>query len=159
MAKGTLPHVEYSCKISRLGTFSFFSLCIIKCCQLLLLVLFFNVILIFFPLCKGDSNNATQVNESIDLLKLSLEKNDHGFIRLRDNKTTDVENEGTSAKRKTTNSSLPLATSATNIKDEAAIHMLLACKRNVILFYFYRTGVFSLAAESQQASEKQLGEF
>ena len=92
-------------------------------------------------------------------MKLSLEKNDHGFIRLRDNKTTDVKDEGTSAKGNTAKSSLPLATSATNIKDEAAVHMLLACKRNVLLFYFFRAGLFSLAAERQQASEKQLGEF
>ena len=114
---------------------------------------------LFFNLCQGDSNNATQVNESVDSLKLSLEKNDHGFIRLRDNKTTDVKDEGTSAKGNTAKSSLPLATSATNIKDEAAVHMLLACKRNVLLFYFFRAGLFSLAAERQQASEKQLGEF
>ncbi|XP_044162814.1 dihydroxyacetone phosphate acyltransferase-like isoform X1 [Acropora millepora] len=104
----------------------------------------------------GDSNNATQVNESVDSLKLSLEKNDHGFIRLRDNKTTDVKDEGTSAKGNTAKSSLPPAASATNIKDEAAVHMLLACKRNVLLFYFFRAGLFSLAAERQQASEKQL---
>ena len=41
MAKGTLPHVEYSCKISRLGTFSFFFFALFK---LMLLVVVVGVI-------------------------------------------------------------------------------------------------------------------
>lgn len=95
------------------------------------------------------------VNKSLDFLKTSLEKTADGIVKIRDYKT----NENGGVTRTATNGSLPLATSATNIKDEAAIHMLLACKRNVILFHFFRTGMFSLAARTQRASEKHLGQF
>lgn len=106
------------------------------------------------PVIAGDSNDVAVVNESIDLLKSSLEKNEHGFVKVRNNGT--VQNEGDCAQGKSSNSALPLASSAANIKDEAAIHMLLACRRNVILSHFFRTGVFSLAAQRQQASQKHL---
>ena len=111
----------------------------------------------FYFFYQGDSNDVAVVNESIDLLKSSLEKNEHGFVKVRNNGT--VQNEGDCAQGKSSNSALPLASSAANIKDEAAIHMLLACRRNVILSHFFRTGVFSLAAQRQQASQKHLGEF
>lgn len=97
------------------------------------------------------------VNESIDFLKSSLEKTGSGFVKLRDYQTTEGEGSGTLGA--TANSSVPLAKSVTNVKDEAAIHMLLACKRNVILFHFFRTGMFSLAAYRQRASEINLCEF
>ena len=96
------------------------------------------------------------MNESIDFLKSSLEKTESGFVKLRDYQT--AEGDGSSTQGATANSSVPLAKSVTNVKDEAAIHMLLACKRNVILFHFFRTGMFSLAANKQRASEIYLGE-
>lgn len=95
------------------------------------------------------------VNESINFLKSSLEKTENGFVKIRDNKAT--ENSKQSAPGKGTNNGAHLDHSATNIKDEAAMHMLLACKRNVILYDFFRIGMFSLAAHKQPSSEKQLG--
>lgn len=109
---------------------------------------------VFLP-CQGDSNNAVLVNESIDFLKSSLEKTESGLVKIRD---INAAENGRETVPRTADSSLPLATSATNIKDKAAIHMLLACKRNVILFHFYRTGMFSLAAHKQRSPEKHLGE-
>ena len=91
------------------------------------------------------------MNDSIDFLKSSLEKTENGFVKLRDYNTNESET--------TANRSVHLARPATDIKDGAAIHMLLACKRNVILFHFFRTGMFSLAAHRQRASEINLGEF
>ena len=110
-----------------------------------------------FVLHQGDSNNVALVDESIDFLKSSLEKTESGFVKLRDDKT--AENEEKTVTRTAANNSLLLAASATNIKDEAALHMMLACKRNVILFHFFRTGMFSLAAHKQTAPEKHLGEW
>jgi len=111
-------------------------------------------LVVFFH--QGDPNNVAVVNKSLDFLKTSLEKTEDGIVKIRGYKTNE---NGEDVPRTATNGSLPLATSATNIKDEAAIHMLLACKRNVILFHFFRTGMFSLAARKQRASEKHLGQF
>ena len=116
------------------------------------------LVLTFFStefLTPGDSNNGALVNESINFLKSSLEKTENGFVKIRDNKAT--ENSKQSAPEKGTNDGAHLDHSATNIKDEAAMHMLLACKRNVILYDFFRIGMFSLAAHKQPSSEKQLG--
>lgn len=95
------------------------------------------------------------VNESVNFLKSSLEKTENGFVKIRDNKAS--YNREQTPPGKAANNGAHLHTSATNIKDEAAMHMLLACKRNVILYDFFRTGVFSLAAHKQPSSEKQLG--
>ena len=95
------------------------------------------------------------VSESIDFLKSSLEKTENGFVKIRDNKVNESGVQSTPGKA--ANSSVHLDTSVTNIKDEAATHMLLACKRNVILFHFFRPGMLSLAAHKRQTSEKQLG--
>lgn len=95
------------------------------------------------------------VNESVNFLKSSLEKTENGFVKIRDNKAS--YNREQTPPGKAANNGAHLHTSATNIKDEAAKHMLLACKRNVILYDFFRTGVFSLAAHKQPSSEKQLG--
>lgn len=95
------------------------------------------------------------MNESIDFLKSSLEKTKDGFVRIRD-----IETNGDGAPStpgQAAKNGVHLATSATNIKDKAAIHMLLACKRNVILFDFFRTGMLSLAAHKQRSPEKHLG--
>ena len=96
------------------------------------------------------------VNESINFLKSSLEKTENGFVKIRDNKASENREQSTRG-GKAANNGGHLHTSATNIKDEAAMHMLLACKRNVILYDFFRTGVFSLAAQKQPSSEKHLG--
>ena len=112
----------------------------------------------FFPfefLSPGDSNNVALVNESINFLKSSLEKTENGFIKIRDNRATENRVQGTPGKA--TNNGTHLNHSAANIKDEAAMHMLLACKRNVILYDFFRIGMFSLAANKQPSSEKHLG--
>lgn len=107
----------------------------------------------FLP--PGDSNNVALVNESIDFLKSSLEKTENGFVKIRDNKASESRVQGTPGQA--TNNDTHLSHSATNIKDEAAMHVLLACKRNVILYDFFRIGMFSLAAHKQPSSEKQLG--
>ena len=107
----------------------------------------------FLP--PGDSNNVALVSESINFLKSSLEKTENGFVKIRDNKAS--ENKEPSTPGKATNDGTHLDHSATNIKDEAAMHMLLACKRNVILYNFFRIGMFSLAAHKQPSSEKHLG--
>ena len=95
------------------------------------------------------------VNESINFLKSALEKTENGFVKIRDNKAS--ENREQSAAGKATDNTTHLNHTATNIKDEAAVHMLLACKRNVILYDFFRIGMFSLAAHKQPSSEKHLG--
>ena len=95
------------------------------------------------------------VNESINFLKSSLEKTENGFVKIRDNKASENREQGTPGKA--SNKGTQLSHSATNIKDEAAMHMLLACKRNVILYDFFRIGMFSLAAHKQPSSEKHLG--
>ena len=95
------------------------------------------------------------VNESIDFLKSSLEKTENGFVKIRDNRARENRVPGTPTKA--TNNGAHLNHSATNIKDEAAVHMMLACKRNVILYDFFRIGMFSLAANKQPSSEKHLG--
>ena len=100
---------------------------------------------------KGDSNNVVLVDESIDFLKSSLEKTESGFVRIKECQTT-------GDKERTVPGTAATNSPARNIKDEAALHMLLACKRNVLLFHFFRTGMFSLAAQRQSASEKHLGE-
>ena len=97
----------------------------------------------------------TVVKESINFLKSSLEITESGFVKIRDYKTNEIG--GQSNPGKAASRSVDLKTSATNIKDEAAVHMLLACKRNVILFDFFRPGMFSLAANKQPSSEKQFG--
>lgn len=95
------------------------------------------------------------VNESIELLKSSVEKTKDGFVRIRDITTNAIE--GPSSSGQAAKKGEHLANSVRNVKDEAAIHMLLACKRNVILCDFFRTGLFSLSAHKQPSSEKQLG--
>jgi len=116
------------------------------------------LVLIFFPtefLPPGDSNNVALVSESINFLKSSLEKTENGLVKIRGNKAS--ENREQTAPGKAANNSTHLNHPATNIKDEAAMHMLLACKRNVILYDFFRIGMFSLAAHNQPSSEKHLG--
>jgi len=102
----------------------------------------------------GDSNNVALVSESINFLKSSLEKTENGLVKIRGNKAS--ENREQTAPGKAANNSTHLNHPATNIKDEAAMHMLLACKRNVILYDFFRIGMFSLAAHNQPSSEKHL---
>lgn len=97
----------------------------------------------------GDSNNVVLVDESIDFLKSSLEKTESGFVRIKECQTI-------GDKERTVPGTAATNSPARNIKDEAALHMLLACKRNVLLFHFFRTGMFSLAAQRQSASEKHL---
>ena len=105
----------------------------------------------FFFSMPGDSNNVVLVDESIDFLKSSLEKTESGFVRIKECQTI-------GDKERTVPGAAATNSPARNIKDEAALHMLLACKRNVLLFHFFRTGMFSLAAQRQSASEKHLGE-
>ena len=100
---------------------------------------------------QGDSNNVVLVDESIDFLKSSLEKTESGLVRIKELQTT-------GDKERTVPGPTATSSPARNIKGEAALHMLLACKRNVLLFHFFRTGLFSLAAQTQAASEKHLGE-
>ena len=103
----------------------------------------------------GNTDSVVLVNESIELLKSSVEKTKDGFVRIRDITTNAIE--GPSSSGQAVKKGEHLANSVKNVKDEAAIHMLLACKRNVILCDFFRTGMFSLSAQKQPSSEKQLG--
>lgn len=102
----------------------------------------------------GNTDSVALVNESIDLLKSSLEKTKDGFVRIRDITANAID--GPSSSGQAAKKGEHLANSVRNVKDEAAIHMLLACKRNVILCDFFRTGMFSLSAHKQPSSEKQL---
>ena len=111
------------------------------------------IFLWFVDLVNTDS--VALVNESIDLLKSSLEKTKDGFVRIRDITANAID--GPSSSGQAAKKGENLANSVRNVKDEAAIHMLLACKRNVILCDFFRTGMFSLSAHKQPSSEKQLG--
>ena len=118
-----------------------------KCTDLKLIFLWFVDL--------GNTDSVALVNESIDLLKSSLEKTKDGFVRIRDITANAID--GPSSSGQAAKKGEHLANSVRNVKDEAAIHMLLACKRNVILCDFFRTGMFSLSAHKQPSSEKQLG--
>lgn len=102
----------------------------------------------------GNTDSVVLVNESIDFLKSSLEKTKEGFVKIRDITTNAIE--GASSSGQGAKEGEHLAKSVRNVKDEAAIHMMLACKRNVILCDFFRTGLFSLCAYKQPSSEKHL---
>ena len=130
----------YFCMISWLNH-------LFKCTDLKLIFLWFVDL--------GNTDSVALVNESIDLLKSSLEKTKDGFVRIRDITANAID--GPSSSGQAAKKGEHLANSVRNVKDEAAIHMLLACKRNVILCDFFRTGMFSLSAHKQPSSEKQLG--
>ncbi|KAK3741287.1 hypothetical protein QZH41_012585 [Actinostola sp. cb2023] len=109
------------------------------------------------PLAPADYPKTKDiVKDGINFQKSSLEIDSDGFVRIKEPQTI-PETQSGSAIAHASRQQHHVVSSVKDVIDEAAIHLLLAYKRNTLLPYFFGIGMVAVATWKQHNDLKEIG--